>query len=93
MGNELIVNVIPLENRMNDGKSNGLEQLLTETSLKAFHQNITGLRNKSSELYCHLSNNLPHIICISEPHLKDYELQLIYLNDYTLGANYCRILP
>lgn len=90
MDDELRDNVTPLENRKNNEKSIGLEQVLTETSLKNFHQNIRGLRNKSNELYCRLSYNLPHVICISEYHLKDYELQLIHLNDYTLGANYCR---
>ena len=48
------------------------------------------MRNKLNELYCHLLHDLPHIICLSEHHLRDSELQLIHLNDYSLGAKYCR---
>jgi hypothetical protein len=48
------------------------------------------LRNKYNKLYCHLSHDHPHIICMWEHHLKDFELQLIHLSDYTLGAKYYR---
>jgi hypothetical protein len=65
-------------------------QIIPNTTLKLFHQNIRGLRNKLDELYCHLSYGLPHIICMSECHLKDFELQLTHLSDYTLAAKYCR---
>jgi hypothetical protein len=58
--------------------------------LKIFHQDMRGLGNKFNELYCHLHNNLPHILCLSEHHLSESELQLIYLTNYSLGANYCR---
>jgi hypothetical protein len=65
-------------------------QIISNTTLKVFHQNIRGLRNKLDELYCHLSHDLLHIICMSEHHLKDFELQLTYFSDYTLAAKYCR---
>ena len=59
-------------------------------SLKIFHQNIRGFGNKSNELHCHLHYDLPHILCLLEHHLSEYELWLIHLTDYSLGANYCR---
>jgi hypothetical protein len=65
-------------------------QSISNTTLKVFHQNIRGLRNKLDKLYCHLSHDIPHIICMSEYHLRDFELQLTYLSDYTLAAIYCR---
>ena len=65
-------------------------QVPRNKSLKIFHQNIRGLGNKANELYCHLHHDLPHILCLSEHHLNEYELQLIHLTNYSLGANYCR---
>jgi len=37
-----------------------------------------------------LHHNLPHILCLSEHHLSEFELQLTHLTNYSLGANYCR---
>ena len=59
-------------------------------SLKIFLQNIRGLGNKANELYCYSHHDLPHILCLSEHHLSESELQLIHLTNYSLGANYCR---
>jgi hypothetical protein len=59
-------------------------------SLKIFHQNIRGLRNKHDELFCHLLQNCPQILCLSEHYLNEAELQLIHFTEYSLGAKYCR---
>jgi hypothetical protein len=59
-----------------------ISQVLSNTALKVYHQNIRGLRNKCNELYCHLLHDPPHIICLSEDHLKESEIQLIHLKDY-----------
>ena len=32
----------------------------------------------------------PHLICFTENHLKDYELNNTHIPKYKLGANYCR---
>jgi hypothetical protein len=58
--------------------------------LKIFHQNIRGLGNKANELYCHLLEDPPHILCLSEHHLNEQELELVNLTNYSLGASYCR---
>ena len=58
--------------------------------LKVFHQNIRGLGNTTNELYCHLQHDHPHILCVTEHHLRESELQLIHLESYSLGASYCR---
>jgi hypothetical protein len=65
-------------------------QVPQNKSLKISYQNIRGLGNKFKELYCHLHHDLPHILCLSEHHLSESELQLIHLTNYSLGANYCR---
>ena len=58
--------------------------------VKIFQQNIRDLGNKSNELYCHLHHDLSYFLCLSEHHLSEFELQLIHLTNYSLGANYCR---
>jgi hypothetical protein len=75
-----------------EGKIKHSSQIPQNKYLKIFHQNIRGLGNKANELYCHLHHDLPHIQCLSEHHLSAYELQLICLTNYSLGANYCRKL-
>ena len=65
-------------------------QVPRNESLKIFHQNIRGLGNKTSELYCHLHHDIPHILCLSEHHLSESQLQWINLANYSLGASYCR---
>ena len=37
-----------------------------------------------------MSPDLPHVLCLSEHHLKRTELEQININDYRLGASYCR---
>jgi exonuclease III len=59
-------------------------------SLKIFHQNIRGLRNKANELYCHLHHDHPHILCVTEHNLSESELQLNHLTHYSLRASHCR---
>jgi hypothetical protein len=34
--------------------------------------------------------DLPHVICLTEHHLKEYEINNIFIVNYVLGANYCR---
>jgi hypothetical protein len=59
-------------------------------SLKIFNQNICGLRHETNELLCSLYPDLPHIICLTEHHLNSTELNSIVIDNYKLGAKYCR---
>jgi len=61
-----------------------------KNTFTVFHQNICGLLNKKEELLNSLMKHSPQIICISEHHLNDEELEGITLHSYTLGAKFCR---
>ena len=65
-------------------------QVPRNKSPKIFHQNIRGLGNKANELYCHLHHDLPHILCLSQHHLSESEVQLTHLANYSLGVSCCR---
>ena len=62
----------------------------TTNTFTGFHQNICGLLNNKEELRNSLTRNSPQIICITEYHLIDEEVEGITLNSYTLGAKFCR---
>ena len=58
--------------------------------LQLYHQNIRGLHNKIEELTTQWFNHYPHLLCFTEHHLKESEINNIHINYYTLGASYCR---
>ena len=57
---------------------------------KIFHQNIRGLKSKVDELLNSLSLDYPHIMCLTEHHLKDYEIDNLPIDYFKLGSKYCR---
>ena len=57
---------------------------------KIYHQNIRGLRGKINEFMYSLLSETPHIICLTEHHLKDYEIDITPITKYKLCAKYCR---
>ena len=59
-------------------------------TIKIYHQNICSLRNKTEELLCHLNLEPPHLLCITEHHLHYDELASLHIENYTLGAHYCK---
>ena len=60
-------------------------------SLRVFHQNIRGLKGKIDEFGLYLLDVTPHIICLTEHHLKDHEIDIMSIPQYKLGANHCRL--
>jgi hypothetical protein len=62
---------------------------IDSSTLLIFHQNICGLK-KTDKMINSCSPMLPHILCFSEHHLKQLELEQINLEGYKLGAAYCR---
>ena len=63
---------------------------LVPKDLMIFHQNIRNLNNKSDEILNTIESNPPHILCFTEHHLKSYQLDNIFFQNYQLGAEYCR---
>jgi hypothetical protein len=45
---------------------------------------------KTNELTASLYPNFPHIKCFSEHHLKQNEINHISIDNYNLGANFCK---
>ena len=56
-----------------------------------YYQNIRALEGKISELQLSLPVEAPHLICLTEHHLKEYEITNTHIPTYRLGAHYCRI--
>ena len=54
---------------------------LPHNSLKASHQNIQVLKQKTNELLHSLHSDLPHIICTREHHLNQLELDNISIEN------------
>jgi regulator of RNase E activity RraB len=68
--------------------SNGIVHGSVDNIFKVYHQNIRGIRNKTNELINSLLPELPKILCITEHHLKEHELERISIDHYNLGANF-----
>jgi hypothetical protein len=62
---------------------------VSKVALQIYHQNIQGLRCKIDEISNFLYPDFPNILCLSEHHLDQLELETVYLGNYTLGASYC----
>jgi hypothetical protein len=58
--------------------------------LSIFHQNIRGIKGKTDELMIPLRNKAPSLICLTEHHLRDHEIDAIHIKKYNLGAKFCR---
>ena len=57
-----------------EGKNSTKSVINKSANLKIFHQNIRGLRNKTDKLMLHLPECPPHVLCLIEHHLKDFEI-------------------
>ena len=57
---------------------------------KIFHQNIRGLNSKVDELSNSLWPDCPHILCLTEHHLKNFEIDNLPIDRYKLGSKFCR---
>jgi len=55
-----------------------------------YHQNIHGLNGKIDEFMVSLAPEMPHLICLTEHHLKYNEIDVVHIPNYNLGARYCR---
>jgi len=81
-------------NNTREGHNNqdlSLTQILQHNQyIKIYHQNSRSWRNKTNELLCNLHDDPCHILCLTEHHLHHDELASLCIENYTLGAYYCR---
>ena len=49
---------------------------------KIFHQNIRGIKTKANGLLTSLTSDYPQIICVTEHHLKDFEIVKLPIEHY-----------
>ena len=74
-----------LKNDINTNKQTNSKNLF-----KIFHQNIRGVKSKVDELSISLFPDYPHIMCLTEHHLKDYEIDNLPIDHFKLGSKFCR---
>jgi hypothetical protein len=76
----------------NSAKNNNLRFTDSDNNqiLRIYHQNICGLGTKMNDLLASLYPNLPHILCLTEHHLRQFQIQHITTDDYKLGAEFSR---
>ena len=73
---------------MNFHKAN--QPIKSTTYFKFFHQNVRGLEKKAGEPLSHLHPDSPHVLCLTEHHLKYEQIEKVHTENYNLGAHYCR---
>jgi len=66
------------------------KQTNSKNLFKIFHQNIRELNSKVDELSNSLFPNYPHIMCLTEHHLKNYEIDNLLIDHFKLGSKFCR---
>ena len=62
----------------------------TNDIFKVYHQNLRGLKDKVQKFATSLFPELPHILCLTGHHLKEYDIDKISFANYNLGARFCR---
>jgi hypothetical protein len=59
-------------------------------NLRIFHQNIRGISHKIDEFLISLLHNAPHVLWLTEHHLRTEEIEKVDLGQYNLWAQFCR---
>jgi len=81
----MVNKVYSLENDTNTKKL-----INSKNHFKIFHQNIRGLKSKVDKLSNSLFPDYPNILCLTEHHLKDYEIDNLPIDQFKLGSKFCR---
>jgi len=56
--------------------------------LRIYHQYICGLESKTNDLCVSLYPYFQHILCLTEHHLRQSQIQHVTIDDYNLGAEF-----
>jgi exonuclease III len=70
--------------------TNTKKQTNSKNLFKIFHQNIRGLKSTVDELSNSFFPDYPHITCLNEHHLKNYEIENLPIDHFKLGSKFCR---
>jgi exonuclease III len=70
--------------------NNKCDRLKTKVLFMVYHQNIRSLRGKFDELLSIWPNACPHVLCFSEHHLHNQEINVLCCSPYKLATKYCR---
>jgi hypothetical protein len=62
---------------------NSLDYYHNRNNYIIFHQNICGISHKTDELIISLLLDTPHVLCLTEHHLRNEEIGNIHLDRYT----------
>jgi hypothetical protein len=76
----------------NCAKNNNLKFTDSDSNqvLKMYHQNICDLAPETNDLLISLYPHLPHILCLIEHNLRQFQIHHITMDDYILGAEFSR---
>jgi len=61
---------------------NTIKLINSKNLFKIFHQNIRGLKSKVYELSNSLFPDYPNIMCLTDNHLKDYEIDNLPIDHF-----------
>jgi exonuclease III len=80
-----------LNNRLNNFNIlKNFNNVNNSNNFKILHQNIRGILHKTDEFLTSLVDTSPHILCLTEHHLRFDELKNINFSPYTLGVQFCQ---
>jgi hypothetical protein len=76
----------------NSARNNNLRFIDSNNNqvLRIYHQNICGLGYKMNDLHVSLSPSLPHTVCLTEHHLRQFQIKHITMGHYNLGVEFSR---
>ena len=81
----------PLDSKGNINMNNkSSHQIIRSIPLTIYHQNIRALSGKANELLGQLHLSFPQVLCLTEHHKNQLELQHTLLDSFKLTASYCR---
>jgi len=64
--------IFPIPRHNVTNKNNDISNLY-----KIYYQNVWGLKGKTNEIMLSLLTEAPHLICLTEHHLKNYEIDKV----------------
>ena len=76
----------------NSARNNNLRFIDRDNNqvLRICHQNICGLGSNTNDLRVSFHPDLSYILCLTEHHLRQFQIQHVTMDDYNLGTEFSR---